>query len=327
MWALRPTLMVERSPTMVKHHEERLEKLGANKDLLGLPVGLLEQIDRALRDRWQVDFFETPLGLVDHVAHVATEGAASRYHAANERAADNVKRGSSETAVYEAMCDAELLGIVTSSRRAFLIDAISLAVAVVRELGLPGPILDAGCHAGIACDILAEVVENEIHGIDPVERAIDVARERVGSKANFEVAAIPWVTTIRFDLVLAVDSMPRNLADRAHFLRGLSGVLNDGGVAVIVSQHWANADMQTLRRQLSSCQLGFGLADVVGGYSGAPTQFSAEGCLVFVKGGKVPPPQRLVAAMESDWGSFRDYANATSTLQSRKTQAFKRARQ
>lgn len=312
---------------MVTLREERLGELGANKDLLGLPVALLEQIDRALRDRWQVDFFETQLGLAEHVAHVATEGAASRYHTANKKAADNLKRGGSETAVYETMCDAELLGIVTSSRRAFLIDAISLAVAVVRELGLPGPILDAGCHAGIACDILAEVVENEIHGIDPLERAIDVARERVGSKANFEVAAIPWVTSKRFDLVLAVDSMPSNIADRAHFLRGVSGVLNDGGVAVIASQHWANVDIQTLRRQLSSCQLGFGLADVVGGYSGAPTQFSAEGCLVFVKGGKVLPPGRLGAAMESDWGSFRDYANATNTLRSRKTQAFKRAHQ
>ena len=168
---------------------------------------------------------------------------------------------------------------------------------------------------------------NHIIGIDPLSKAIETAKDRMSDRDNltFEVAAVPWRTDKRFGFVISIDSMPENLAAREKYLEGVSNVLCDGGIALIISKHWIDTKIKTLRQQLASAKLGFGFADVVGGYGDFPTQFSVEGCLVLVKGMPMKAPNSLILDMNSNWNLFRDYANFPTTLDWQKTQAFKRA--
>lgn len=305
-----------------------LNSLASAKNNLGLPPADLDALDKVLSDEWHIDFVLTDLDLREHVERNVPSPTREDFLSAHDLAAYSVRKGGSEDAVYARMSSPSLLGLVTSKRRHYLLDSIALAAAVVRQLRIEGPILDAGCHAGVACHALSRLVPNRIVGIDPVGEAIEYAKTRAdaGSQVSFARAALPWQTTERFEFVMAIDSMPGGAGDRALFIRGVSDLLIDGGVAMIVSNTWVEADVALLRRQLSSSRLGFAMADVVGGYGGMPTQFGAEGCLVLVKGGSESVPRRLKDAMENDWPSFRDYANSPTVPARMKTQAFKRSR-
>lgn len=310
----------------IASREALLRALGENKDRTSIPRADLEKLDAALVQRWGVDFFETGLDLVHYVTSVVSADAGTRYRTATEGAARSLRRGGNETAVYAAMCEPELLAPVTASRRALLLDSVAMTLALVRELGITGPLVDVGCHAGIGTDILAEVTSNPVHGIDPLPLAIQTARARSDRRIQYDVAGLPWDTDKRFELVVAIDSMPSSLLDRAKFLKGAGDVLVSGGVVVIVSAHLIDADVTVLRRQLADAGLGYGFADVVGGYSGAPTQFAVETCLILIKGGKEQLPRKLALAAQSEWDAFKHYANSPGTPSREKIQSFKRAR-
>jgi SAM-dependent methyltransferase len=305
-----------------------LTSLASAKNNLGLPLADLDALDQVLSDQWQIDFVLTDLDLREHVERNVASPTREEFLAAYDSAAQSLRKGGSEDAIYARMSTPSLLGLVTSKRRHFLLDSVALAVSLLRQLRIDGPILDAGCHAGVASHALAQLVPNPIIGIDPIAEAIEYANERAdpSGRVSFVRAGLPWKATERFECVMAIDSMPGGAGDRAMFLRGVSDLLVDGGVAMIVSNTWVEADAAVLRRQLSGSQLGFAMADVVGGFGGMPTQFAAEGVLVLVKGASESLPRRLRDAMESDWPSFRDYANAPGVPARMKTQAFKRSK-
>jgi hypothetical protein len=135
---------------------------------------------------------------------------------------------------------------------------------------------------------------------------------------NLVEAAIPWDTSARFDLVIAIDGMPQEAAKMGPYLRGLSELLNPAGIAVVVSSYWKNADVEVTRRQLRQARLGFGYADVVGGYGNVPPRFEASGFLVFLKGGTRQLPRQFRTLMESEWRRFQVYANAPETARDEK---------
>jgi SAM-dependent methyltransferase len=229
--------------------------------------------------------------------------------------------------MYDAMSNLDLCGVVTSTRRHFLIDAISLSCGLYRALGLSGPTLDVGCHVGALPDMVSLTLGVQTVGIEPVATAISAGASVLADRGDVRLveAALPWATDLKFDLVTAIDSLPAGTGDRGSFLKGLSALLNQGGIAVVTSAHWIGADVATLRRQLNFAGLGFGFADVVGGFGGMPTEFSAEGVACLIKGGKRPFPRNFKAEAESEWDWFRDYANAKDTTAREKTQAFMRA--
>ena len=136
---------------------------------------------------------------------------------------------------------------------------------------------------------------------------------------------MPWNVGLRFDFAIAIDSMPDGGGARATFLRSLGDILAPGGVAVVSSTSWVNADIDVTRRQMRRAGLGFGYADVIGGYGEIPVQFSTVGVVVLLKGGGRTLPRNLRQLMENEWPQFRDYANTSSTPQSEKTQAFERS--
>jgi SAM-dependent methyltransferase len=308
-------------------NEKMLRDLASNKDRIAISAIDAKWIDQTILKRWQIDFFETVDGIEEFLSSIDDAQVRSLGLSSLASAKRSVKGGGDESAVYEAMCEPILSGIFASTRRHFLIDSIALTVAIVRKLGITGPILDVGCHVGIFPDLLHGLIENHITGLEPVQLAIKTATQRIekSEKIEFIYGKIPWAVEQRFDLITAIDSMPSSFSERAVFLHGLSDLLEDGGIAIIVSQHWVDADVTALRRQLTSCNFGFGLADVVGGYGGMPTEFDIEGCVVLVKMGKQAFPRKVYEEMENYWNVFQNYANDTRTPKREKTQTFHRA--
>lgn len=313
---------------LVASRQQALLELGALKRSIALPPEVLRRMDRTLVERWNIDFVSTQAPLLEYLEQLPM-GQAKTLGLKAFHADVATRTGTSgEQHMYEAMAaDPELCGIVTSSRRHYLLDAVALACALYGKLGLSGPVLDVGCHVGVASELMAEALSVPVIGLEPVAVAVEAARHllRARTDVSFVRGAVPWATDARFQMVTAIDCMPGRVGDRAVFLRGLSQLLEPGGLAVVVSATWIDADVTVLRRQLETAGLGFGLADVVGGYGGMPTVFGTEGCVCLVKGGKQPFPRKAAVAMESEWDWFKDYANSPATLPREKTQAFMRS--
>lgn len=313
----------------IEDREKILNSMVVNKGQISILKSEAEKIDKILMERWKIDFMKTSEGFEALLEGIENPEIRKLGISSYKEALRSLKAGGSEIAIYEAMCEPTLCGIFASKRRHLLIDSLALTLSIARKLDITGPILDVGCHVGIFPDILKEMLSNKIIGLEPISKAVETARIRVpeSDQICFVKGEIPWISDRRFELITAIDSMPSSNGERGLYLRNLSSLLENGGIAIVVSQHWVEADIQILRRQLNSCGLGYGLADIIGGYGGMPTKFECEGCLVFVKGGKRNFPRGVRVLMESHWSAFQSYANAASTVMREKTQAFHRSDQ
>jgi len=173
-----------------------------------------------------------------------------------------------------------------------------------------------GCHAGFVTYLLSERLRLPAVRIDPSERAIKFAKRftRPLSAAKFIHTKLPWKTSHRFEMIVAIDSMPSSECATGRFLASVSELLESGGLAIVAWLDWLETD-QTMQEQRCRAALGFGYADVVGGFGGIPPQFDATRALVFLKGGHVElPPSVLEELSAREWNlHFRDYANASNT--------------
>jgi len=313
---------------LARERDAALAKLSNERTGIAVSADEVLEVDRLLRDRWRIDLVQTNHGLEEYLRSVPLSAAVALGLKAFDSKATAQRKMSGERFMYEAMADPELCGLVTSSRRHVLIDTICLACALFRALRMSGPILDVGCHIGIAPSIISRVFGIPTTGIDPVRSAIETGISLLKDHPHVQLihAAVPWVTNSRFDMVTAIDSLPDEAPAQASFLKGLGALLNDGGVAIITSQHWPFVDVPTLRRQLGLAGLGFGLGDIAGGFGGMPTEFGVESVVCLIKGGKQQFPRDIKRVGSTDWDVFRDYANAADTPAREKTQAFMRAR-
>ena len=309
-----------------------LQSVGNNRAQCALPLDQLREIDQALANNWNIDFHDRQT-LEDLLPRTAGVGPVTSYWRAHDLVAEALRRGALRAAdevneaLYDALADPYVFGPVTSSRRAFILDATALTIGLYEKLQLEGPVLDVGCHSGFTTQILASNLRKPIVGLDPSTQAIGRGRERIlkDPYARLVVGRMPWDTEERFDLILAIDSMPDKSTEIGQFLRGIGNVLNPAGIAIVVSMHWIGADVERTRVHLKLAQLGFAYADVVGGYQGLPPSFDAECGVVFIKGAAGELPRKLREMSEIDWPRFRDYANSPSTPLREKTQAFERA--
>jgi SAM-dependent methyltransferase len=312
---------------VVSTREAMLATLSGNKRRISVLAEEVHRIDATLRERWGIDFLRTELSLEDYLRQLPDSGARTQGLKVFERARAANSSSLGERLMYEAMADLELCGIVTSTRRAFLIDSVSLSCGLYRTLGLTGAVLDVGCHVGVVPDLMAITLGTPVVGIEPVAAAVSAGTSVLRDREDVKLihARIPWETESKFDLLTSVDCMPADAGDRALFLKGVGAVLREGGIAVVTSAHWIDSTGSVLRRQLEFAGLGFGFADVVGGFGDMPTRFSTEGTAVLIKGGRRPFPRNFKTEAENEWDWFRDYANETDTPWREKTQAFMRA--
>jgi hypothetical protein len=106
----------------------------------------------------------------------------------------------------------------------------------------------------------------------------------------------------------------------------LAGALKPNGVMMIVDDfdQFAGNEFQ---RGVSAAGLGFGFADVLGGWLGEGRGFEAKAVLILIKGTEQSVPHDLRRQTEEGWDNyFKDYANDPRTAQDEKTQAFCRGK-
>jgi SAM-dependent methyltransferase len=291
----------------------------------------IRQIDLELARVWGIDFYPRDTDLEDLLEDLDDQSAVEEFHDAHDEAAIELAARSPNTGaradarVYDAIAHPQLIGPVTSRRRHFILDAIAVGIGISTYLGLTGTILDAGCHAGFVTNILADRLKRQAVGIDPSKKAIDFAMTHPArsSRCEFVQARIPWETDLRFDLAFAIDSMPQNKAGD-FYLRALAELLRSSGVAVIASDFWARADART-RKELKRAGLGFGYADVLGGYGHARRVPSCFICRSDNRRPRGAAGEQFTATLGERWHLFCDYANASGTPVREKTQAFERA--
>jgi hypothetical protein len=130
---------------LVIERDAALLALSKHKRGIGVTVEEIRRIDQILVERWGIDFRKTQLGLEDYLLAMPDCAARTQGLEVFSRAhrADSAWLG--ERLMYDAMSNLDLCGVVTSTRRHFLIDAISLSCGLYRSLGLSGPTLDVGC--------------------------------------------------------------------------------------------------------------------------------------------------------------------------------------
>jgi SAM-dependent methyltransferase len=312
--------------SITAERDRTLALVQGEKTMVALSPEEVRHLDLRLVDAWGIQFPSDANSVEELLAGALDRTAVDRFIKARGEASDALTRGdghstlSIEANLFDAMVHADIFGPITSLRRHLILDGICTALGLVQRLGLDGDVLDVGCHAGFVGSLLAEALGRPATGIDPSSAAIAFGRSYRGRSPmlNLVEAAIPWDTSARFDLAIAIDGMPQEAAKMGPYLRGLSELLNPAGIAVVVSSYWKNADVEVTRRQLRQARLGFGYADVVGGYGNVPPRFEASGFLVFLKGGTRQLPRQFRTLMESEWRRFQVYANAPETARDEK---------
>lgn len=302
-----------------------MTKSAFDPELFSLDSDEVMRLDEALRSRWGVDLHETTLDLESVIESHPDPALRTMAAAALKEARSSLRAGGGEEAFYNVMCDLKLLGLATSVRRHILLDSIAFVASLIRTADIRGPVLDVGCHAGMAMDILYDAAPNKFHGIDPIERAIDIARKKTADRDDrltFETGHLKDSSAEKYDLVYCIDSMPPGRQARGRFLKAVREHLTSEGLALIVSQHWVAESPRETRDQLKNIGLGFVFADVVGGWGGMPNAYSAEGCVVLSKASRRPYPSNIREHVETLWPAFARFANHRSTSDRRKTQAY-----
>jgi 2-polyprenyl-3-methyl-5-hydroxy-6-metoxy-1,4-benzoquinol methylase len=301
-------------------------QMASDKRWFGLPLQDVRRIDSYLRDRWGItppvhpNHWQTRLRklagkrLYEEYSDLHDEQAA--YFANDESPPDKIER-----AFYDVMADPRISSHVHSQKRTEILDAGCLLVHLVRSLQVKGPVLDVGCHIGYHSALLAKECGVAVHGIDHSHKAISVAAGKaVGepllsfSSDGLEAEAFQE----HFEMVFAV----RSIDCDSDSVTAIAKTLRPGGIVIFLPHDVPDLDTE-LSATLQQVGLGWGFSDVVGGLVGEGRGFEAGIVLGLVKDGTAPVPSDFVEQAQSAWGlHFREYANAASTANDEKTQAF-----
>jgi SAM-dependent methyltransferase len=304
-------------------------KMAVDKRLLGLPLKSVRDIDDYMQNEWKIAPPTHPENWDSELRRVAGADLCARFKYLYDRQADYLSRGKTipqdiETRFYDVIADPRISGFIHSQKRTYILDTAALLMHLVSKLEIAGPILDIGCHVGYHSILLNREFDHEVHGIDLSKSAISIAKQRAAQGARIHFDNMPLESESlreRFDFVYAANSIKLD----AKSLRVISRTLKPNGVAVIV--RGKNEDFGMHRTGLLACGLGFGFADVIGGWLGDARGFEAEFVLVLIKGIDSVIPDDIDQEAESGWNNhFKEYANTPGIPSEEKTQAYFRGR-
>jgi hypothetical protein len=189
--------------TSISAERERiLEWIQRDKTHIALSPTEVANLDRRLADGWGIRFVEGAESIVELLWGVSDKAAAERYIGAHDRAWAALSSGTAcsslqvEKNLFDTLAHPEILGPVTSQRRHLILDALAVALGLVRTLELKGEFLDVGCHAGFVGSLLSEASGRCVTGVDPSTAAIAFGRSHpaCSPKLHLVEAAIPWNT-------------------------------------------------------------------------------------------------------------------------------------
>jgi SAM-dependent methyltransferase len=318
-----------RGSMVEKEREGWCKRAAGDKRRLGLPLSSVRAFDDYLRAEWKIAPPASPDVWDEQLAEIAGAELFARFRYLHDKQASCISRGKQapgETVrrFYDLIADERISGFVHSQKRAYILDAAALLVYLVTGLEVAGLVLDVGCHVGYHAILLGSETGREVQGIDLSAPAIEAARRKTPAGINVRFDTTPLDAEPfreRFEFVYAFDSVdptPRNLAS-------LSRVLKPNGVLMLADDFGSFAD-DRFREGVAAAGLGYGLADVTGGWIGEGRGFESTAVLVLIKGTARPLPQVLRRQVEEGWELFKDYANDPATPWDEKTQAYFRGK-
>lgn len=315
---------------IIQSREEVCRKIVQDKFLLALPLEQMIAVDTYLKEEWGIKLPSDPDKFEKELLKAAGGKLRKDYNTLNDKQADYLNSGEPvppelEQKFYDLIADEKIAGLIHSKKRTFIIDAAALIISLIKNLNISGPVLDIGCSIGYHCGVVAKFAGLEIIGIDSSKKTISEAKRRNKNTAGIIFKA----TTIeneefaeKFDLVCAIDSIE---IDKAN-LTLISKTLQPNGIALLINDLEVFTSSE-FKKALAIEDLGFGFADVTGGWIGEETGFEAKAVLVLIKGGSHPLPIDFKHQAESGWDNhFKDYANDKTNNKDQKTQAYCRAK-
>ena len=171
-----------------------LQAVGQDRLELGLPLGLVRELDRYLRSESGHSAIPHALGLVGGPGRRRMSlGLASKYRYLHDRQASYLERGKTipadlETRFYDLIAERSLAGYVHSQKRPYILDTAALMHALINQLEVEGRVLDFGCHIGYHAHWLAtQHPELSVQGVDLSREAIKVGvdEEQQGPEPRF----------------------------------------------------------------------------------------------------------------------------------------------
>ena len=310
--------------------EDVCRKIVQDKLLLALPFAQVIAIDTYLKDEWGIKLPPDPEKFEKELLKAAGGKLRKDYNTLNDKQANYLESGEAippalEQKFYDLIADEKIAGLIHSKKRTFILDAAALIISLIKNLNVSGPILDIGCSIGYHCGVVGKFAGLEIIGMDSSKKTITEAKRRNKNTAGTTFKA----TTIeneefaeKFDLVYAIDSIEINKAN----LHLISRTLKPNGIALLINDLELFTSPE-FKKALAIENLGFGFADVTGGWIGEETGFETKTALVLIKDGTHPLPSDLQQQAESGWDNhFKDYANDKTTRTDQKTQAYCRAK-
>ena len=281
-----------------------LQAVGQDRLELGLPLGLVRELDRYLRSEWGIVPSPTPsdwwAGLDDAVG----SGLASKYRYLHDRQASYLERGKTipadlETRFYDLIAERSLAGYVHSQKRPYILDTAALMHALINQLEVEGRVLDFGCHIGYHAHWLAtQHPELSVQGVDLSREAIKVAQTKSSKVPNLAFSHVKSTQAPEgvYDIVFASDALDFSRGKQAgQLLRVLSNCLSEGGILALFGRY-ADDPWSLLGKNFRTCSVGFALGDVTGGWLDGERGFRSNLGPNLREGDRQPVARRLCSA-------------------------------
>jgi hypothetical protein len=302
--------------------------LMAEKKLLGLPADDVSRIDGYLRSQWGISPPVPPRNWNNALAQIAGPDLYQRFRYLHDKKASYLQRQKAIPAeisqrFYDLIADERISGFIHSQKRSYILDTAVLLISLISHLKITNRILDIGCHIGYHPILLALETGCGLHGMDRSKVAIEVAKRKSPTDLEifFTAGSFPGDSpSASFELIFAIDSV----LPTAENLTTLASLLQSDGVLLLVGDYY-EFDNLAFRQAMCRANLGFGLADIVGGWIGEERGYESASVLLLIKGSANQLPEDFENQLTSGWNFFKHYANAKGTESDRRTQAYCRA--
>ena len=303
--------------------ETVISTLRANKGQIALPWADMERLETFLDKSFGIKKLPDNYDLIAAIRDECGDDVAEKYQTLNKhhlQLSDRCERPQTKRAFYDLISTDPLLGLVHSTRWPYILDGAAYLTALIRALGIEGPFIDIGCHAGYHALWLVTECGINGRGVDISQDAVRYARERT---VDFGISPARLVfdsQTIRtrapvggYALVYSING-PITLAQRS--FEEVSNILGDGGVFIWVGQV-AEYERKRVRDDLTKAGMTLLFGDVIGGWDGKA--FLARVVLVIAEGAESCGSEDVTTEIESVWKGFSDYCNTDGRMGSEKT--------
>ena len=317
--------------TMSESSREQIcRKINQDILLLALTFKEVSAIDSYFKQVWGIQSPIAPQKFDKALLKAAGKVLFNKYDDLNEQRLEYLLQDESipftlEKKFYDLISDEKLAGLIHSKKRTFILDAAALIISLIKSLKIIGPILDVGCSIGYHCGLISKFTGLEVLGIDISKKSINEAKRRTPkdtSKLKFKATTIEKGDFAKeFDFIYSIDSIE---IDKKN-IHLISRALKPNGIALLIddSPMFNNVD---LKKVLIKEKLGFGFADITGGWTGEENGWQSKIALILIKGGAKPLPSNFQRQAEFAWDNyFKEFANNKNTREDKKTQAYCKA--